>query len=254
MAKFDPEKHHRRSIRLPHYDYAQAGAYFVTLCVQDKACLLGQIRDGETQLNDAGQMVARWWDELNRKFPGVRTDAVVIMPNHVHGILVIETAPCAGQAERICRGGPACPPDQPAGSHTGLPQPGDGHVTGLTQPGDSHVGAGRCARPTTGGSHTGLTLRTRVAGPSGPPDDGPPGGNDPRLGDVIRWFKTMSTNEYMRRVRQAGWPPFPGRLWQRNYYERVIRNERELNAIRQYILNNPLKWAMDSENPDIAKA
>ena len=139
MAKFDPEKHHRRSIRLPHYDYAQAGAYFVTLCVQDKACLLGQIRDGETQLNDAGQMVARWWDELNRKFPGVRTDAVVIMPNHVHGILVIETAPCAGQAERICRGGPACPPDQPAGSHTGLPQQVD-----------RHVGAGLRARPTAG--------------------------------------------------------------------------------------------------------
>jgi len=69
------------------------------------------------------------------------------------------------------------------------------------------------------------------------------------LGDVIDWFKTMSTNAYIRGVRQWDWPPFPGRLWQRNYYERILRNESELGIARKYILENPLKWDEDRENP-----
>ncbi|MBI4317141.1 MAG: hypothetical protein HY675_01515 [Chloroflexi bacterium] len=70
------------------------------------------------------------------------------------------------------------------------------------------------------------------------------------LGHVIEWFKTMTTNAYIRGVKQDGWTPFSGRLWQRNYYERVIRNEDELNHIREYIAYNPLNWATDRENPE----
>jgi len=62
---------------------------------------------------------------------------------------------------------------------------------------------------------------------------------------VVQWFKTMTTNEYIRGVKQNGWQPFPGKLWQRNYWERIIRDENELNRIRQYIINNPLKWETD---------
>jgi putative transposase len=69
------------------------------------------------------------------------------------------------------------------------------------------------------------------------------------LGDIVGWFKTMTTNEYIRGVKQHGWPPFRGKVWQRNYYEHVIRNPRALERIRAYIQNNPAQWALDRENP-----
>src|SRR2546426_9828579 len=82
-------EHSRRPIRLQGYDYSQGGAYFVTICVQNRECLLGDIVDDEMRLNDAGRMVERWWAELGNKFPSVETDEYVVMPNHFHGIIVI---------------------------------------------------------------------------------------------------------------------------------------------------------------------
>jgi len=70
---------------------------------------------------------------------------------------------------------------------------------------------------------------------------------------VIQWFKTMTTNEYIRGVKQHAWAPFPGKLWQRNYYEHIIRNENEMALIREYIMNNPAQWATDRENPFVKK-
>ncbi len=69
------------------------------------------------------------------------------------------------------------------------------------------------------------------------------------LPTIIQWFKTMTTNEYIRGVKQLGWPPFPGKLWQRNYYEHIIRDELSLHRIRQYIVNNSTQWELDNENP-----
>ena len=91
--RYDPERHHRRSIRLRGYDYRAAGAYFITIVVQDRACLFGEVVEGAMRLNDAGRMVERWWLELNRRFPHVSTDAYVVMPNHFHGIVVIHSPP-----------------------------------------------------------------------------------------------------------------------------------------------------------------
>ena len=68
------------------------------------------------------------------------------------------------------------------------------------------------------------------------------------LQEVVQWFKTMTTNGYIRGIRRSGWSAFTGKLWQRSYYERVIRNEDELNRARQYILDNPAKWAEGSEH------
>ncbi len=181
MIRYDPDKHHRRSIRLRGYDYARPGAYFVTICTQHRECLFGKIIDGQMIMNEAGRMIMRWWQELPRKFPSVDTDAYVVMPNHFHGIIL--------------------------------------------------VGAALCGRPE-------LKL-------SGHPRRGAP-----TLCDIMDWFKTMTTNEYIRAVRDHGWPPFPGRLWQRNYYEHIIRNEQELNEIRTYIFENPLKWELDENHPN----
>jgi REP element-mobilizing transposase RayT len=85
-----PSRRHRRSIRLKGYDYSQEGAYFITICTQDRVCLFGDIVDGKMRLNDKGQHVEKCWHEILVHFPNVELDEFVIMPNHVHGILVID--------------------------------------------------------------------------------------------------------------------------------------------------------------------
>jgi REP element-mobilizing transposase RayT len=86
----------RRSLRLQGYDYAQAGAYFVTLCTQGRECLFGEIVDGEMRLNPAGEMVRRVWTEIPAHVPDVDIDAFVVMPNHIHGIIVLTGSPLVG--------------------------------------------------------------------------------------------------------------------------------------------------------------
>lgn len=93
LMKYDPFKHHRRSIRLKGYDYAQAGAYFVTICIQGSQCLLGRIVDGEMKLNAAGEMVCQEWFALPERFRTIELDAFVVMPNHIHGIIVLHEPP-----------------------------------------------------------------------------------------------------------------------------------------------------------------
>jgi len=183
--KYDPDKHHRRSIRLKDYDYSTAGAYFVTLCTFNRQCIFGEIADGEMRLNAIGNMVTRWWLKLGDKFPSVETDASIIMPNHVHGIV------------RIVGADPRVRPDSGT------------TMRALHQEG-AHVGA--------------------------------------PLPRIVQWFKTMTANQYLRLVKNPRRMSFPGRLWQRNYYEHVIRNERNLNAIREWIETNPSRWQDDPEN------
>jgi len=187
-VRFDPDKHHRRSIRLRGYDYAQAGAYFITIVAQGRECLLGQVVNDEMQLNDAGRMIWDEWQALAHRFPAVELDQFVVMPNHVHGIVRIVGASLV----------------------------------------DAHDGM-----TTTEGATT-RRATTRVA---------------PTLGDIVGAFKSITTNEYIRGVKTLGWQSFPGRLWQRNYYEHIIRDDASLNRIRRYIVDNPAQWPNDDENP-----
>jgi REP element-mobilizing transposase RayT len=90
-SKFDPKKHHRRSIRLKGYDYTQPGAYFVTIVAWQRECLFGEIVDEEMRLNEYGKIIQNWWNQIPNHFPNVETIVFVIMPNHVHGIIVITT-------------------------------------------------------------------------------------------------------------------------------------------------------------------
>jgi len=184
-VQFDREKHHRRSIRLLGYDYAQAGAYFVTICAQDRECLFGEIVDAKMRVNDAGRMVHSVWEELPRQYAGIDIDGFVAMPNHIHEIIILR----------------------------------DHHVVGAIPRGCPTSGQAQRPAPTMS------------------------------LPDVVHRFKSLTTARYRQGVAERGWPPFCRRLWQRNYYEHVIRSETELNCIRRYIEDNPLMWAMDRENP-----
>jgi REP element-mobilizing transposase RayT len=88
--KYNPNKHHRRSIRLKGYDYTQAGAYFITICTWQRDSLFGEVINGEMQLSRYGQTVQFNWDILPKRYPNVELDAFIVMPNHVHGILVLK--------------------------------------------------------------------------------------------------------------------------------------------------------------------
>ena len=194
--KFDPDIHQRHSIRLLGYDYSTAGFYFVTFCVQGRACLLGEITNGKVVLNDAGRMVEKIWMELPQRFPNVVMDTLVVMPNHFHGIVILDDHP----NKMINRRGESC-------------------------------------------------IRPMNHDEPGDHKDRPYGTLDGSVGRIVQAFKSLSTNAYILGVNHQNWPPFPGKLWQRNYYERIIRNEEELLKTRQYIHDNPLQWETDNENP-----
>jgi putative transposase len=175
--KFDPQKHHRRSIRLKDYDYSQAGAYYVTINVQNRECLFGEIVNYEMILNDAGKMIEVQWLALLKRFPNIELDVYQVMPNHAHGIIVI-VEPEFGIESR----------------------------------------AGTSPAPT--------------------------------LGDIVGAFKSITTHEYIQGVGNKNWRQFYKRLWQRNYYEHVVRDEADLNRIQDYIQSNPANWDEDEENPN----
>lgn len=144
----------RKSPRIRDYDYATAGAYFVTLCARDRECLFGRIADDRMRLSRVGQVVKGCWTDIPAHFRTAGLDAFVVMPNHVHGIVWLSRA-----------------------------------------------------------------------------------GHAPPLPVVIASFKAAAS----RAAGQA--------LWQRSFHDRVIRSESELQAMRQYVVDNPIKWAVDRENP-----
>ena len=144
-----------RSLRLPGYDYSQAGAYFITACTHNRAMLFGGVIDGDVRVNEMGTTVQQTWDDLPAHYNGIDLDAFIVMPNHVHGIIIL-----ADESER------------------------------------------RHAIP-----------------------------------DIVRGFKTFSARRVNERAGKRGV------LWQRGYYEHVIRNEKALDCVRAYIANIPARWA-----------
>jgi putative transposase len=206
---YDPGQHHRRSIRLQRYDYAQMGAYFITICTHGRECLFGEVTDGAMQLNEAGYMIQSVWNELPCQFAGVDIDAFVVMPNHVHGIILINDEP----------------------------------DTGMTDPGRGEP----CVRPVSNGDE--FRIRPVSTNRSDLPNRSN-GTLSGAIGRVIQAYKSITTLHYITGVKNQGWPPFFGKLWQRNYYEHIIRNDIALDAIRQYIQTNPVQWTLDEENPN----
>ena len=169
------------------------------------------------------EMVQRWWDKLPEKFSNIETDAFVIMPNHIHGIIII-TGGIVGVDPRVN-------PDDPHGIE-------QSHEVDPTGDGQSReIGQSHGIAPTDDGQSREIGQSHGIA----------PTGSS--LSTIVQWFKTMTTNEYIRGVKQLGWTPFPGKLWQRNYWEHIVRNDDDLTRIQNYIQNNPRRWAEDRLHP-----
>lgn len=172
MPPFDPTRQHRHSIRLPQYDYTQAGAYFITIVTYQRELLFD-----DPVLR---RIVETFWQRLPQHMPHVKLDVFVVMPNHLHGILwLIKTDLGTSAADTI-------------------------------SPPQSHLVAGS-------------------------------------LGAIVGNFKSITARRINQIRKTPGQP-----MWQRNYYEHIIRHDKELNAIRQYIGDNPANWLQDTENPDRA--
>ena len=175
----------------------QAGAYFVTIVAWQRECLFGKIVDGEMKLNQYGEIIRKWWDEILNHFPNIETGAFVVMPNHFHGIIIIT---------EDCRGAVPAPSNEPNLNF----------IEDASKPG-------------------GMTSRGEMTSPL----------HRRTLGHIVAYFKYQSTKE-MNQLDGSG---AITRFWQRNYYEHIIRNERDLQNKTDYIEANPMLWDEDDVNP-----
>jgi REP element-mobilizing transposase RayT len=180
--KFDPEKHHRQSIRLRNYDYSQPGYYFLIICTHKKQCWLGEIKNDRMYLNQIGKIVAREWLHTPKIRPNVQLDEWVIMPNHLHGIVIINE-----------------------------------HISGLVD--EKITLSGARNEPLRQESNS---ISSFVAG-----------------------FKS-AVSKRINLLRDNRDIP----IWQRNYYESIIRDENALRVIREYIFNNSFQWKKDPDNQE----
>jgi putative transposase len=223
---YDPNRHHRQSIRLKNYDYSQAGAYFVTIVSQNRQHVFGKIENGVMIPNPAGTMIKTLWYGLPERFVHVDLDAFIVMPNHIHGIIIInhETTFAAN-------------PSVGAGL---VPAPAQvTHQTTLHETNDEMAFV---SKGTAGASLVDAPTQTDTSTSSMPNQ------KRPILGDVVGVFKSLTTHAYIMGVRENGWIPFEKRLWQRNFYEHVIRSNTSLTKIRAYIETNLQNWERDAEN------
>ncbi len=231
MKRYNPNIHHRKSIRLKGYDYSRKGLYFVTICCKNRASLFGKIESGEMFLNDAGKMIEKWYFELENKFPDIKCHEMIVMPNHIHFIVENTGDIAAVQANLNIR-----------------PEYEDLRANLSVHPDNDNVRSNLSVRPDDIGQTHNNIGQTHRSAPTETSEQifgehiGSP------LHRVIQWFKTMTTNEYIRGVKNLGWEPFDKNLWQRNYWEHIIRNENSYQNISNYIINNPSKWNEDVLN------
>jgi REP element-mobilizing transposase RayT len=188
---YDPDKHDRQSIRLPGWDYRCPAAYFVTVCTHDRVCIFGEVIDGRMALNTYGRIVVEEWRRTEQIRDRVVLDAFMVMPNHVHGVIVI-TADGRASTDDVTTNRRGTGHRAPTGNERRFGQPRSGSLSTI-------VGA----------------------------------------------FKSAVTRR-INRLRDTPGDP----VWQRNFYERIARNQRELDRIRTYIRRNPARWHRDRHRPN----
>ncbi|NIK73953.1 REP element-mobilizing transposase RayT [Thermonema lapsum] len=181
------------------YDYSKPGAYFITIVTHNRQCLFGEIKNGAMVLNDAGFIARKYWLEIPSHFPHTQLDEFIIMPNHIHGIIIICDNEHVGAKNTDIVGAKNIDIVVEAKNFSPLQQTPKPLVTSTNQ------------QPQSPSRTIGSIIRGFKIG-------------------VTKWFR-QNTDIY--------------NVWQRNYYEHIIRNEKEFNNIRRYIINNPVNWAND---------
>ncbi len=186
--KYNPEIHHRRSIRIKDYDYSREGLYFITICTHNHERLFGQINNDEMMLNEYGKTAYHEWLQTGEMRKNILLQEFVIMPNHMHGIIEINNSTGRGMMPRALL-----------------------HCDTKSQGTYQRAPTEQFGKPTSN------TIPT-----------------------IVRGFKSTVTKQ-INTIRNT-----PGQtVWQRSYYEHVIRNEKSYNRIFEYIRYNPKKWLQD---------
>ena len=214
----------RRSIRLKGYDYSQTGLYFITICCEGRECRFGKIENGEMILNEYGTIAYNEWTKLPERFTNFELDVFQIMPNHMHGIIVLNDA--VGATLAVAQNTPA--PNVVTENNVGA---------GFTpdQNGDANINANTQSKT---GQPQGLPLQ-QISG-----DDNRARVNRaPTIGDIVGAYKSLVANACLEIYKTKN--EMMEKLWQRNYHEHIIRNEQSYQTISYYIINNPAKWNDD---------
>jgi len=236
---YNPNIHHRRSIRLKGYDYSQSGLYFITICTQNVGAnrirpiitnrirpttirphIFGDVINGKMILNEYGQIAHDEWAKTPEVRSNVQLDVFVVMPNHIHGIIVITDS---GRGELHSPNAETPNNETNMGNHQGVcDTPQSSNHQGVCDTPQSSNHQGVCDTPE---NHRGV-CDTPLRSPSN------------AVGAIIRGYKSAVT----KRLNQSG---FIESIWQRNYYEHIIRNEQSYQNIANYIINNPANWGND---------
>ena len=201
MEQYNPDKHHRRSIRLVGYDYSQAGLYFVTLVCQDRAHLFGVVKDGIMYLNEFGQIAADEWLHTQEVRNNVVLHEFVVMPNHIHGIIEIQ-----------------------------YPKESSNIVGAFKSPSQTIGAIVRGYKIATIKRIKELVKRTEESN-----------GVDSK--GKLQFVPTATTATTREIIKSLDY-----KIWQRNYYEHIIRDEKAYINISNYIIENPKRWINDEYN------
>ncbi len=214
---YNPQFHHRHSIRLKGYDYSRAGLYFITICINRRGNPLwlpfGNTANGKMILNDAGKMVENEWLALPGRFKNIELHEYVVMPNHFHAILeIVGATHVVAQNNVVAQNGND-----------------ENNPVAQNENYENNRGQPQGIAPTTAATANSVNVAV----------------NGKTVGDMVGAFQSIVTVNYIRGVKTLGWQPFNGKLWQRNYWEHIIRDEQSYHHISDYIINNPAKWSAD---------
>jgi len=234
---YNPNIHHRRSIRLKGYDYSQAGAYFITICCKDRKCRFGKIVVGASvmELNECGQIAYDEWLKLSERFSNFELDVFQIMPNHMHGIIVLNDivgATLAVVQNAVVQNAVA---QNTVAQNAVVQNAVVQNAVVQNAVVQNAVVQNAVAQNVPNGiialNDVGATARVA------------PTTTNATIGDIVGAYKSLVANGCLDIYKTKN--ETMGKLWQRNYYEHIIRNEQSYQTISDYIINNPAKWKDD---------
>lgn len=217
-----------KSWRLKGYDYSQSGAYFITIVSQYREMLFGEVIDGEMILNDAGKMVRDVWLDLPGRFKGLILDEFVVMPDHFHGILIINDDEQENDQAGIR------PSENMAGTSPASTRDSEFDSDSISAEAINSRNSVGTSPTSTGPTSTGPTSTIHRAEYS--------------ISEVIGAFKSITSVKYIQGVKDQRLNPFEGKIWQPGFYDRIIRDDGEYDRLQEYINQNPMRWDANRTN------